>query len=174
MISPSAIYWDPKPEIFTLPVVHLPILWYGVLFALGFAIGFFIFVDLLVRFLGKDQRQKALQITDRLTIYMIIATVIGARVGHFLFYEHPADYLTDPFEIFRVWEGGLASHGAAVAIVLALILFSYRIRSLEPKLTWIKLLDFVCTVKFFADFLRNTANPAFSVGGGCHQAMLSR
>lgn len=146
MIPLCAIYWDPKPEIFTLPIVHWPILWYGVLFALGFAIGFPIFVNILTRFLGKDQKRKAVAITDRLTVYMIIATIVGARVGHFLFYEHPANYLSDPLEIFRVWEGvrGLASHGAAAAIILALILFSYRIRSLEPKLTWIRLLDFVC------------------------------
>lgn len=143
MLNFAAIYWDPKPEIFIVPVLNWPILWYGVLFALAFAIGFPIFVGILTRFLGKNQHKKAIQITDRLTIYMIIATVVGARLGHFLFYERPANYLRDPFEIFRVWEGGLASHGAAVAIILALILFSYRIRSTEPKLTWIRLLDFV-------------------------------
>lgn len=141
MIRLAAIYWDPKPEIFTLPLVHWPILWYGVLFALGFALGFPIFVGILTRFLGE--KKTAVVIADRLTLYMIIATVAGARIGHFLFYERPASYLNDPLEIMRIWEGGLASHGAAVAIVLALILFSYRIRSLAPSLNWIKLLDFV-------------------------------
>ena len=150
MIRCAVIYWDPKPEIFVLPIVHWPILWYGVLFAFGFAVGFPIFVNILTRFLGKNQKAKAVLITDRLTVYMIIATVVGARVGHFLFYEHPAHYLRDPFEILRVWEGGLASHGAAVAIILALILFSYRLRSLEPKLTWIRLLDFVSIPTAFA------------------------
>lgn len=158
MIRFGAIYWDPKPEIFTLPLVHWPILWYGALFALGFAIGFPVFVGILTRFLGKDQKQKAVALTDRLTIYMIIATVVGARVGHFLFYEHPANYLNDPLEIFRVWEGGLASHGAAVGIILALILFSYRIRTLEPKLTWVRLLDFVCIPTAFAGFCIRIGN----------------
>lgn len=143
MINLAAIYWDPKPEIFTLPIVHWPILWYGVLFALGFVIGFPIFVGVLTRYLGKGERQKAVQITDRLTVYMVIATVVGARLGHFFFYEKPSSYLSKPWEILRVWEGGLASHGAAIAIILALILFSHRIRKVAPTLTWVRLLDFV-------------------------------
>ncbi len=139
----AAIYWDPNPEIFTLPFVNWPIFWYGVLFALAFAIGFPIFVGILTRFFGKEEKRKAIQIADRITIYMILGTVIGARLGHFLFYERPENYLRDPLEILRIWEGGLASHGAAIGIILALILFSWRIRSIEPTLTWIRLLDFV-------------------------------
>jgi prolipoprotein diacylglyceryl transferase len=158
MIRFAAIYWDPKPEIFTLPIVNWPILWYGVIFAMGFAIGFPIVVSILTRFLGASHKQKAIVITDRLTLYMIIGTVVGARVGHFLFYEHPANYLSDPFEIFRIWEGGLASHGAAVGIVLALILFSYRIRPIEPKLDPIRLLDFVCVPTAFAAFCIRIGN----------------
>lgn len=153
MISIAVIYWDPKPEIFRLPFFDWPVLWYGILFALGFAIGFPVFVGILTRFLGKDQRAKAIQLTDRLTLYMILGTVIGARIGHFLFYEHPAHYLRDPLEIFRIWEGGLASHGAAVGIIVALIIFSYRIREIAPKLNWVRLLDFVSI-------------PA-ALGGGC-------
>lgn len=158
MIRLAAIYWDPKPEIFVLPIVKWPILWYGVIFAIGFAVGFPIFVSILTRFLGKGEKKKAVVIADRLTIYMILGTVIGARVGHFLFYEHPANYLRDPFEVFRIWEGGLASHGAVVGIVLALILFSYRIRPVEPKLTPICLLDFVCVPTAFAAFCIRIGN----------------
>jgi phosphatidylglycerol---prolipoprotein diacylglyceryl transferase len=144
MLSLAIIYWDPNPEIFRLPFFNWPVLWYGVLFAFGFALGFPVFVGILTRFLGKDQKGKAILITDRITLYMILGTVIGARLGHFLFYEHPADYLKDPFEIFRIWKGGLASHGAALGIIIALVLFSYRIRSIAPSLDWVRLLDFVC------------------------------
>lgn len=146
----AAIYWDPKPEIFTLPIVHWPILWYGALFALGFSVGFPIFVGILTRYLGKDQKKKAVAIADRLTVYMIVATVVGARLGHFLFYEKPSNYLSQPLNFFRVWEGGLASHGAAIAIILALILFSRRISDTAPGLTWIRLLDFVAVPTAFA------------------------
>jgi len=214
MIFISWIYWDPKPEIFLIPVLNWPILWYGLLFSAGFAIGFPIFVGILTRFflnhpeyhpsdilhsqnknhkavadalnqiilngdagnnnrddknlvaksccrhperalarLALDRKEgsavvglkrKAVMITDRLTIYMIVATVVGARLGHFIFYEHPIDYLNNPIELFRVWEGGLASHGAVIAIILAMFLFSYRIRSKVKGLDWLRLLDFVC------------------------------
>lgn len=143
MVHILTIFWDPKPEVFRIPFLDFPVLWYGVLFALGFILGFPIFVGILMRAFGKDWKKKAVQITDRLTLYMILGTVIGARVGHFLFYERPEHYFRDPWEIFRIWEGGLASHGAAVGIVLALILFSYKYRREYPNLSWIRLLDFI-------------------------------
>lgn len=145
MISVGAFYWDPQPEVFRLPVFDWPVFWYGIVFALGFAIGFPIFVGVLTRFLGD--RAKAIRITDRFTLYMILGTVIGARVGHFLFYESPSHYLESPLEIFRTWRGGLASHGAAVGIVVAIWLFSCRVR--EPGLTWVRLLDFVAVPAAF-------------------------
>ena len=94
-------------------------------------------------------------LTDRLTVYMVVATIVGARLGHFLFYENPATYWRDPWELFRIWEGGLASHGAIVAIPLALMLFSYRIRGQVPGLTWLRLLDIaVVPAALIAFFIR--------------------
>jgi prolipoprotein diacylglyceryl transferase len=146
-----ALFWDPKPEIFTLPYLHWPILWYGLLFALGFLGGFPLFVSTLARYLAIVQpasaretlRKEATGIADKLLVFMIIATIVGARLGHFLFYEHPATYLHNPWEILRVWEGGLASHGAVLAILVALALFRFRIRAHYPTLSWIKLLDLI-------------------------------
>ena len=159
------IYWDPNPEIFVLPIVHWPILWYGVFFAVGFAVGFCLFYSLLCRYFFhlyrdgfKDPscfsmaaiRKKAMKLSDRLTLYMVVATVIGARLGHFLFYERPSDYLSDPWEIFQVWKGGLASHGAAVGIVLSVILFAYRYRQQLDGMHWVQLLDYICVPTAFA------------------------
>ncbi|HEY6625759.1 MAG TPA: prolipoprotein diacylglyceryl transferase, partial [Ignavibacteriaceae bacterium] len=62
---------------------------------------------------------------EQLSVYMIFGTVIGARLGHCLFYN-PEYYLSNPIEIFKVWEGGLASHGAAIGILTALYLFSKK------------------------------------------------
>lgn len=87
--------------------------------------------------------RKATLVTDRIIIYIMIATVIGARVGHFLFYEKSSDY----WEMFQLDGGGLAglsSHGAALGIILGIVLFSYRIKKIAHHLTWIRLLDFVC------------------------------
>jgi len=160
MIQLLYIFWDPKPEIFILPVVHYPILWYGVLFALGFVLGFPIFVGILERFFrlrpefeagdikGESGRpnlhKQAAGLADKLTIYMVVATVLGARLGHLIFYEAPSYYLSNPLQILAVWKGGLSSHGAAVGIVLVLGYFSYRFRKEMRHLTWLGLLDFVC------------------------------
>jgi prolipoprotein diacylglyceryl transferase len=204
MVQLAFFYWDPKPEIFFLPVVHYPILWYGALFALGFILGFPIFASVVKRFFfqrpefgkvdikgecshprltGRDVvkalnewlysqdpiggkvassiavrrqqleklfstgiislKKQAMNIADRMTIYVVVATVLGARIGHLVFYENPSHYLKSPMEIFAVWKGGLSSHGAAVAIALALWVFSLRFRAQLRHLTFLGLLDFI-------------------------------
>ncbi len=158
MLQLAFIYWDPKPEIFRLPIFDWPVLWYGVLFACGFAIGFPIFVGVLTRFWGQEHKKRATQIADRLTFYMILGTVIGARLGHFLFYEHPSSYLNDPLQIFRTWEGGLASHGGALGILIALLIFSWKIRQSYPELTWVRLLDFSSVPTAFVGFCIRIGN----------------
>ena len=62
---------------------------------------------------------------DTLTIYMIIAAVVGARLGHVLFYD-PVEFFNDPISIFAVWEGGLASHGAGIGLFIALYFFARK------------------------------------------------
>lgn len=150
MILVSSLYWDPDPQAFRLPLVDWPVFWYGLLFAFGFACGFPILVGVLNRFWGGKEKKKAVSITDQLVIYMILGTVLGARIGHFLFYEKPSFYLNRPLDLLRIWEGGLSSHGAAVGIIISLVLFSKKIRSKQPELTPIRLLDFVCIPAAFA------------------------
>src|SRR3989344_4546312 len=117
-------YWDPHPEIFTIPYFNWPILWYGVFFTVGFIVAFFLFISILTRYFLHHSSQprpllraKAVKIADQLTVYMVIATLVGARLGHFLFYEDPSTYWNHPWEIFQIWKGGLASHGAVIAIL---------------------------------------------------------
>lgn len=234
--------WNPSREIFVLPYLHFPILWYSLLFALGFLFGYFVFLRLLLKyfwafpkltlkdvksfyylvkilkepenqeqadylsqnnlqapfqkllngldlkeyplpkngeeaalflkqsdkeylltkfnqscvskekrlFLDKhfskafyQMREKAVYIADKVTVYMVFATIAGARLGHVFFYEKPLFYLKNPWAIFKVWEGGLASHGAAAAILLALFILSRRIKSFTPKLSFLNLLDLI-------------------------------
>lgn len=143
------IYWDPNPDLFIIPVLNWPIKWYGFFFALGFALGFSLFKNLLLRYfaLTSDEpiahlKKRALQITDRLTLYMVVATILGAKLGHFLFYEDPREYLKHPLEMLLSREG-LASHGAALAILLALWLFARWTKKLDTGLGWLRLLDFI-------------------------------
>lgn len=101
---------------------------YGLLFVTGLIIGFFVIKR---KFKQEDVPEAVL---DKLLIYVVLSTIIGARLGHVFFYDWPA-YREDPISIFKVWEGGLASHGAAIAILIALYLFSKKV-SKRPML-WI-------------------------------------
>jgi phosphatidylglycerol---prolipoprotein diacylglyceryl transferase len=111
------ILWDASPELFSIG--PLTVRWYGLLFALGFLLG----QQVLIRI--YKQEGKSEKHVETLTIYMVIATIVGARLGHCLFYQ-PEHYLTHPLEILKVWEGGLASHGAAIGIFVALYLYSKK------------------------------------------------
>jgi prolipoprotein diacylglyceryl transferase len=111
------IHWDVNPEIFRIG--SFAVRWYGLLFASGFYFGYLILAALFKR------EKVGVAVLDKLAFYMIISTVIGARLGHCLFYE-PAYYLSNPFEILKIWEGGLASHGAAIGILIALWIFSRK------------------------------------------------
>jgi phosphatidylglycerol---prolipoprotein diacylglyceryl transferase len=110
------VVWSPNQSVF--PGFER-LRWYGLLFALGFIIS----QQLMVYIFRKEGQNEGL--VDKLTIYMVLATIIGARFGHVLFYE-PEKYLSNPIDILKVWEGGLASHGAAIAILIALYLYSKK------------------------------------------------
>jgi prolipoprotein diacylglyceryltransferase len=90
--------------MFIIPGLGWPIKWYSVLFALGFAIGFSVFKTILQKFFiwknNDTLPNLAHKLTDQVMIYSILATVIGARLGHFLFYEKPSEYFSDPLELF--------------------------------------------------------------------------
>src|SRR3989344_2621448 len=99
-----------------LDIGPLQIRWYGLLYALAFLIGYYILKKLAKRFNIKEE-----DIDDYLP-YIIIADIVGARLFEVLFYS-PGYYLANPLKIFAVWEGGLASHGAIIAIILTTIWF---------------------------------------------------
>lgn len=136
------IYWDVSPDIFTIgPFV---IRWYGLLFALSFIIGY------QIMYVIFKKESKSDDILNDLIWYMILGTVLGARLGHCFFYN-PAYYLANPIEILQVWKGGLASHGAAIGILLSLYLFIRKHR--EYNYLW--LLDrIVITVALAGFFIR--------------------
>lgn len=125
----SYIIWNASPDIFTLGPITLR--WYGLLFALGFLLS-----QQILYYMFKKEGKPEKDV-DTLTIYMVIATIIGARLGHVFFYE-PARYLANPIDIFKIWEGGLASHGAAVGIFIALWLYS---RKRKPGQSYFQTLD---------------------------------
>ena len=109
------IHWNVDPEIFQLG--PFSVRWYGFLFASGFLLGYYIAEKMLK---SENVSQKWI---DSLFFYIIIATIVGARLGHVFFYGW--DYYSQhPAEIFMVWHGGLASHGGTLGILIALIIHS--------------------------------------------------
>jgi len=113
----SFILWNVSPEFFSIGSFSLR--WYGLLFAMGFLLG----QQLLIWMFKKEGRNQ--RDVESITIYMLIGTIIGARLGHCLFYE-PEYFLKHPLEILYIWQGGLASHGATLGIVISLYLYSRK------------------------------------------------
>lgn len=145
------IVWDVSPEIFTIPqdikyIGGLSVRWYGLLFAMSFVFGYIIMEKI---FKNEGIGEKVL---DQLSTTMLISTVLGARLGHCLFYE-PSYYLANPFEILKIWEGGLASHGAAVGIFTGLYIFS---RMNHKPYLWV--LDRIAIVVALSGFFIRTGN----------------
>ena len=128
----NAITWNVDPEIFSLG--ELSIRWYGLLFATAFLSGYLVFT----RYLATERLNS--EMLDQLLIYVAIGTVVGARLGHCLFYE-PEYFLNNPIEILKIWRGGLASHGAAIGILLSLWLYIRK-----NKLSFLWLIDRIVIV----------------------------
>jgi len=136
------INWNVDPNIFS--VGPLTVRWYGLLFATSFIIGYQIFV-----WIYKRESRPEKELSD-LIWYMIIGTVVGARLGHCLFYN-PSYYFHHPFEIIAVWHGGLASHGAAIGILTSLYIYVRKYKTVS----YLWLLDrIVITVALAAFFIR--------------------
>lgn len=123
------INWNANPEIFTIPGIDWPVRWYGLSWALAF-IGSHFFMNRIYRTEGRTDKQL-----DTLTLYIVLATVLGARLGHCLFYDY-AYYSKHPLEILKVWEGGLASHGGAIGILVGMWLYCRK-----TKESWLWLFD---------------------------------
>jgi phosphatidylglycerol---prolipoprotein diacylglyceryl transferase len=141
----SFIHWNVSPEIFSLGPVHVR--WYGLLFAIGFLFGY-------------NQGEKMfksenidLKWLESLFIYLIVATIIGARLGHVFFYGW--DYYSHhPIEILYVWQGGLASHGGVLGIIIAMIIYSLNVS--KRNILWV--LDRVVVPSVFVGALIRFGN----------------
>jgi len=127
--------WDPSPALFPfkLPLLGRPLLWYGFLFALGFFLGYLLLIHLLRRyFLAKEghapSSPRVKKEAEQIAFYTIVGTLVGARLGDLLFYQDWHQLLRHPASVFAIWEGGLASHGGTVGILIALWLLAKKKR----------------------------------------------
>lgn len=130
------ITWNVNPELFS---GFVTVRWYGLMFAIGFLVGYEI-VARMFKHEGAPERWLGI-----LLIYVVIATIVGARLGHVFFYEWDV-YRADPIKILYIWEGGLASHGGTVAIIIAVILFSVFVTKKSPLWTFDRLVIAIALV----------------------------
>lgn len=112
-----AINWDIDPVILKFGFVQIR--WYSIMFLIAFSIGY----RIMRKIFAKEGRNE--QQLEPLLYYLIAGTIIGARLGHCLFYD-PSFYLSNPLKILAVWEGGLASHGGALGIILSIVIYCKR------------------------------------------------
>ena len=134
------IHWNVNPEIFHLG--PLSVRWYGLLFASGFLLGYYVGEKML-----KSENVDP-KWFDSLFFYLIVATIVGARLGHVFFYGW--DYYSQNLsEIFKVWHGGLASHGGAFGILIALYIHSRLVTKRSVVWTLDRVLVPIALVTFF-------------------------
>ena len=123
------ITWTADPILIGHPVT---IRWYGLMFVIGFFLGYMI-MKRMFRHEGAPEKWL-----DILLIYVVIATIVGSRLGHVFFYAW--DYYSQhPVEILYTWEGGLASHGGTIGLMIAVVLFSIFVTKRSPFWTFDRL-----------------------------------
>ena len=133
--------WNADPILFSFG--SLSIHWYGVLFATAILSGFQI-----MNFIYRYEKKPIAQL-ETLQIYIVIGIVVGARLGHCLFYD-PAYYLSNPLKILAINEGGLASHGGGIGAILATFIYAKK-----DKIDFLYLLDrLAIPTAAFAFFVR--------------------
>ena len=126
---PSFITWDVNPTIIDSFVT---VRWYGLMFAIGFWLGFNIVAKMFKRE-GAPERWLGI-----LLLYVGVATIVGSRLGHVFFYQWDY-YSAHPWKILATWEGGPASHGGAIGVIIAVILFSIFTTKRNPLWTFDRL-----------------------------------
>lgn len=141
----SYITWTLRPDIFFLG--NWEVRWYGLFFAIAFYVGLL----MMTRMFAREQVKPGW--VDSLFVYIIVAVVVGARLGHVFFYAWDT-YKLHPWDILKVWEGGLASHGGAIGILLAVALYSHIVT--HRNMLWT--LDRLVVPVAFAAILIRTGN----------------
>lgn len=145
---PQIVNWNADPEIFSIGPIHVR--YYGLLFMAGFILGYWMFI--------KFFKREGLPVTllDTLLYLLLGCTLVGSRLGHVLFYQ-PEYYLANPVEILKVWEGGLASHGGTIAIMIGMVWY-VRKYGKKYKFDYLWLLDHLAIAVCFASMFIRLGN----------------
>ncbi len=116
------LIWNIDPEIVRLGPIALR--WYGLLFATGFLLGYLVFLQIY-----RNEKRPEENLSN-LFLYLLLGALIGGRLGHVLFYQ-PDYFLPRPWEILMIWQGGLASHGGFIGVLIAIFLYLRKYRDMR-------------------------------------------
>ena len=122
----EAFVWDIDPEIFRIGSFGPR--YYGLMFALGFLVSY----KMLEKVWAAENR--SLESLSSLLMHFMVGTILGARLGHCLFYD-PVYFLSNPLEILKIWKGGLASHGGTIGVMVAV--WIYAKKNLDQPYGWL-------------------------------------
>lgn len=145
LTSARHFHWNIDPELFSLGPICIR--WYGLAFASSFIFGF-----LLMRRIFRLEGRPVKNL-EKLLVYVLIGTILGARLGHCFFYN-PSYFLGNPIEILKVWKGGLASHGGGLGALIATFLYSRN----KPQEPYLWLLDRIAIAGGLAGFFIRIGN----------------
>lgn len=157
-MNPLATYFhNLDPIIFDIPGTPLAVRWYGLAYIAGFIIGYLVLLQLSKRKLYCVEADK---LGDFITAVCIFGVLMGGRLGEFFFYwlpEHGMQGLmNDPTWVFRVWEGGMASHGGIIGVLLVAIWYARKNKLSISAVT--DGLAIVCTIGLFCGRVANFIN----------------
>lgn len=148
MFSPLVFHWNVDPVLFHIGPIEIR--YYSLLFVAGFVLGYYIFKN----YFKREKIDEA--VLDPLLYTLLIATIVGARLGHCIFYQ--PDYYFGSWagfwEIFMPWRGGLASHGGAIALIIAMIWYARKYGPKQDFDFWWIMDRLVITVCFAGAFIR--------------------
>lgn len=109
-------------------------------YGLAYLAGFVVAAWLLHRYWKSGRSPYAMSAISDLMTYIVVGTLVGGRLGYFILYQHDT-LLSDPLTLIRVWEGGMASHGGFVGVILAMALWARK-----QKTQFFRVSDLIATV----------------------------
>ncbi len=121
MMQTIFIFPNMNPIVFSIGPLHVH--WYGLMYLFGFVSAYFLALYRIKRYHLAWTTDNV----DDLIFYAALGVIIGGRVGYMLIYK-PMQWLADPFEVFKIWEGGMSFHGGLIGVMIALAFFSRRIK----------------------------------------------
>jgi phosphatidylglycerol---prolipoprotein diacylglyceryl transferase len=131
------IYPEINPVAFYIPMIDWPVYWYGLMYLIGFALGWGA-LSLRLRYMNAPPFTQE-QLGD-IVFYTALGVIIGGRVGYMLFYD-PRAFIANPLLLFQTWKGGMSFHGGLIGVLFAFLFYMRKVK--KPLLM---LTDFIAPV----------------------------